>query len=252
MTTKSPWLATCRPNSKAAIRLFCFPYAGGSDSIFRSWQGSFPDAIEVCPVQLPGRGARIMEPPFTEIGPLLQDATVALAPYLDKPFAIFGHSMGALIGFEMARLLRRDYALQPIHLFVSGRCSPQTTIERNAKEPSDAEFINLLSRYNSALREVIEDPELMELMLPVIRADYTMCRSYQYSPAPPFDCSITALGGLLDPTVGRKCIEGWREHTRDTFIMRMLPGDHFFVNSERALVLAAIARELYCHARDLA
>ena len=252
MTTKSPWLATGRPSSKAIIRLFCFPYAGGSDSIFRSWQGSFPDTIEVCPVQLPGRGTRIMESPFTEFAPLVQAATVALAPYLDKPFAIFGHSMGALIGFEMARLLRSDYALQPIQLFVSGRCSPQTPIEREANGLSDAEFISMLWRNNGTPKEVLEDPELMELMLPVIRADFAMCRSYQYSPAPPLDCPITALGGLLDPTSDRRRIEGWKEHTRGAFIMRMLPGDHFFLNSERALVLDAIARGLHCYARNLA
>jgi len=192
-----------------------------------------------------------MEPPFTEISPLVQAATVAVAPYLDKPFAIFGHSMGALIGFEMARLMRRDYALQPIHLFVSGHRSPQTSIERDMKGPSDADFINLLWRYTGTPKEVLEDPELMEIMLPVIRTDFAVCRSYRYLPAPPLDCPITAFGGLLDPTSSRQCMEGWREHTKGAFIVRMFPGDHFFVNSERTLVLAAIARELYQHTRDL-
>jgi medium-chain acyl-[acyl-carrier-protein] hydrolase len=250
MTARTPWLAIHKPNSRAAVRLFCFPYAGGGDSIFREWPEVLPDTIEVCPVQLPGRGARASEPPFTQVSPLVQAASVALAPRLDKPFALFGHSMGAVISFELARQLRRDYALQPVHLFVSGRCSPQTVDKRSARDLSDSELVEVLLRFNGTPKEAFEDPELLQLILPVIRADFTVGKSYTYAPEPPLDCAITVFGGLLDPTTDRDCIEGWREHTKGRFLVRMFPGDHFFLNTMRSLLLEAIIRDLHQYLKD--
>ena len=224
------------------MRLFCFPYAGGGDSIFHLWQQSLSNTIEVCPVQLPGRAARIAEPPWTDMDQLLRALGRALTPYLDKPFALFGHSMGALIAFNLARHLRRECDAQPIHLFVSGRCSPQTM-----KEPVDfklAELPKMLRRYNGTPEEALEDPELMELVLPVLRADLALCRSYVYTSEPPFSSSITAFGGLQDYGVPRDCLEGWSEHTTGSFVVRMLPGDHFFLNTSRLPLLEAISKEL--------
>lgn len=226
------------------MRLFCFPYAGGGDSVFRAWQKGLPEAIEVCPVQLPGRGARISEPPFTELSPLVRAAAQALAPHWDKPFALFGHSMGALVCFELTRHLRRDGGPQPVHLFVSGRCSPQTLREPFAGDLPDSEFQETLRRYNGTPEEVLENPELMELLLPVIRADFAVCKSYVCAPEPPFSFPVTAFGGLEDLGVSRECIEGWREHTTGPFVLRMLPGDHFFLNTFARPLLEAIAKEL--------
>jgi medium-chain acyl-[acyl-carrier-protein] hydrolase len=244
MTAGTPWLVSRKPNPRAKVRLFCFPYGGGGDSVFRAWQKGLPEAIEVCPVQLPGRGARIKEPPFTELSPLVRVAAQALAPHLGKPFAFFGHSMGALVGFELARHLRRDGGPQPVHLFVSGRCSPQTLREPFAGDLPDSEFQEMLRRSNGTPEEVLENPELMELLLPVIRADFVVCKSYVYAPEPPFSFPVTAFGGLEDPGVSRECIEGWREHTTGPFVLRMLPGDHFFLNTSARPLLEAIAKEL--------
>ena len=195
--------------------------------------------VEVCPVQLPGRGSRITEPPFTEIGQLVQAAGPSLAPYLDKPFALFGHSMGALIAFELVRYLRREYSAQPVHLFVSARPSPQTIAE-----PLD------LKQLDSELPEALENPELMELVLPVFRADLALCESYVYAPEPPFSFPITAFGGLDDQGVTRDCIEGWREHTTGPFTVRMFPGDHFFLNTFKGPLLEAISKELEQDVRE--
>lgn len=239
---RTPWLVNRKPNRRASVRLFCFPYAGGGDSIFHLWQQSLSNTIEVCPVQLPGRAARIAEPPWTDMDQLLRALGRALTPYLDKPFALFGHSMGALIAFNLARHLRRECDAQPIHLFVSGRCSPQTM-----KEPVDfklAELPKMLRRYNGTPEEALEDPELMELVLPVLRADLALCRSYVYTSEPPFSSSITAFGGLQDYGVPRDCLEGWSEHTTGSFVVRMLPGDHFFLNTSRLPLLEAISKEL--------
>lgn len=250
MTTMTPWVAAGRSNPKAIIRLLCFPYAGGGESIFRVWPEGLPDSVEVCAVQLPGRGARAKEPPFTQLGALVEAAGVGLAPYLDKPFAIFGHSMGALIGFELARHLRREYAIEPVRLFVSGRPGPQTVRSRPTNALSDSEFLELLWAYNGTPEEALTNPELMELMLPVIRADFAVSQSYVYAPEPPLDCAITAFGGLHDETISRENLEEWREHTRGRFLLRMLPGDHFFLNTARTLLLAAISKELYQYAED--
>lgn len=244
MSMRTPWLGNWEPNRRAGVRLFCFPYAGGGDSIFRSWQQILSDTIEVCPVQLPGRGLRINEPLCTEISQLVRDMGQALAPCLNKPFALFGHSMGALIAFELARYVRNEYRVQPLHLFASGRCSPQITNEPFDLKQFDSELPELLRRGNGTPEEVLEDPELMELVLPVLRSDWALCKSYIFTPEPPFNFPITAFGGLDDPGVPRRYLEGWREHTTGPFVLRMLPGNHFFLKTSRLLLLEAISKEL--------
>jgi len=244
MSMRTPWLGNWEPNRRARVRLFCFPYAGGGDSIFRSWPQILSATIEVCPVQLPGRGSRINEPLCPEIRQLVRDMGQALAPYLNKPFALFGHSMGALIAFELARYVRNEYSVQPRHLFASGRCSPQITNEPFDLKQFDSELPEMLRRGNGTPEEVLEDPELMELVLPVLRSDWALCQSYIFTPEPPFSFPITAFGGLDDHGVPRRYLEGWREHTTAPFVLRMLPGNHFFLKTSRLLLLEAISKEL--------
>lgn len=241
---RNSWLGNWKPNRRASVRLFCFPYAGGGDSIFYSWQQILGDTIEVCPVQLPGRGSRITEPACTGMDQLARLAGEALAQYLDKPFAVFGHSMGALIAFELAHHLISEYSAQPVHLFASGRCSPQTKNDPIDLDQFDSELQEMLRRYNGTPAEALANPELMALVLPVLRADLALCKSYIYTPKPRFSFPITAFGGLGDHGVPRHSIEGWREHTTGPFSLRMLPGDHFFLNTARLPLLAAISREL--------
>jgi medium-chain acyl-[acyl-carrier-protein] hydrolase len=152
--------------------------------------------------------------------------------------------MGALVCFELTRHLRREYDSQPVHLFVSGRCSPQTLREPFSPDLPDSEFLEVLRRSNGTPEEVLENSELIELLLPIVRADYAVCKSYVYTPEPPFGFPITAFGGLEDRGVSRDCIEGWRGHTTGPFVMRMLPGSHFFLNTSRSLLLGAISKEL--------
>ena len=241
---RTPWLIDWKPNRSAGVRLFCFPYAGGGDSTFRSWQQNLSDTIEVCAVQLPGRGSRISESPCIQIDQLVSAAGAALAPYFDKPFALFGHSMGALIAFQLARHLRTEYSAQPVHLFVSGRPAPQTVSEPLELDQLDAELQAMLRRRNGTPKESLDNPELIELVLPMLRADLALCSSYLYTPQPPFSFPITAFGGLDDQGVPRRSLEDWREHTTGSFVLRLFPGDHFFLNTCRVPLLETISKEL--------
>jgi surfactin synthase thioesterase subunit len=242
---KSQWLPARRANLNASVRLFCFPYAGGNESAYRQWQQKLPESIEVLPVQLPGRGSRTKEPPYAELRPLVRAASEALAAATEKPFALFGHSMGALIAFELARELRKQHGIQPVHLFISAKCSPRQSPEDPAVgQLSDPVLVEILERYEGTPRELLNDAELMRLMLPVIRADMALCNSYVYEPGPPLECPITVFGGLEDHVSSRACLESWQSYTKGPFTLRMLPGGHFFINSWAVPVFEVIRQEL--------
>ncbi len=240
--TQTPWLVHHKPNANAKLRLFCFPYAGGSGMLFQSWFRNLPRTVEVCPVQPPGRGHRLREQPFNRLEQLVQAAAEQLRPYFDLPFAFFGHSMGALISFELARLLRREGREQPRHLFVSGSNAPQLcSPDRLIHDLPEPELIEELLKLNGTPREVLDHPELMELMLPIIRADMAVCETYAYKPEPPLDSAISAFGGLQDPDVPRQGVRAWESQTSSSFAMWMFEGDHFFLHQAQPQMLRIIA-----------
>ena len=243
--TADPWIARRKPNPQARLRLFCFPYAGGGASIFHSWSNDVPAQVEICPVQLPGRENRLMEPPFTHIPPLVQTLTQVLRPYLDMPFAFFGHSMGAIISFELARSLRDQYRFHPVHMFVSGCSAPQIPDpDPPIHELPEPEFVEELRKLNGTPDAVLQHPELLQLLLPVLRADFGMRSMYNYTPGEPFTFPISAFGGLQDSDISQEDVEAWRIHTRGPFTLRMLPGDHFFLHSARDMQLQMISEDL--------
>jgi medium-chain acyl-[acyl-carrier-protein] hydrolase len=243
--TVNPWLMCTRPRPEARWRLLCFPYAGGGANIFRGWQDGLPSTIEVCAVELPGRAKRLLETPFTDLSSLVRIAAHALLPYLDKPFAFFSHSMGAIISFELARYLRDEEGLKPLHLFVAGRRAPQLPeTDVPTYNLPEADFIQELRRLQGTPEEVLENPELMELMLPILRADFELIQTYHYTDEAPLDCPITAFGGEQDEGVSLADLEAWREQTTNTFSLHILPGNHFFLNTARPLLLKTVAREL--------
>jgi medium-chain acyl-[acyl-carrier-protein] hydrolase len=246
--TTPAWFIFPRPDPRAKLRLFCFPYAGGGTLIYRNWPGSLPAGVEVCSAQLPGRGARIQEAPFTSLAELVEVISAVIVPRLDKPFAFFGHSMGAMISFELARRLKENSLPQPVHLFVSGRRAPQTyRRDRLTHNLPESEFIEEVRRLNGTPHEVLAHPELMQLMMPLLRGDFSVVETYEYSPGPPLGCPITTYGGLEDREVSREDLLGWREQTTSSFQLRMLPGDHFFLNTARALLLRMISRQLQAY-----
>ena len=245
MATFNSWVRCLNPNPQAYFRLFCFPYAGGAASIFRTWSNSLPPDIEVCTIQLPGREDRLKEAPFTHISPLVEILTQIIHPYLDIPFAFFGHSMGALIGFELARKLRAQQAPTPNHLFISGRRAPhipdRNPLIHTLPEP---EFLSELRQLNGTPKQVLEHYELMQLLIPILRADFSICGTYTYLTEPPLDCSISAFGGIEDSGETPELIESWSVQTSSLFSLEMLPGDHFFINSSRQLLLEMISQKI--------
>lgn len=239
------WITCPKPNPQAELRLFCFPYAGGSSLIFRTWASSLPKKIEVCPVELPGRGTQMKSPPFTKMEPLVSAIASIILPYLDKPFAFFGHSMGGLLSFELARRLRKEYGKQPSHLFVSASRAPQIP---SPKPPIHAlpetEFKQELHRLNGTPASVLENTELMQLLTPLLRADFAVLETYVYAQEPPLECPIAAFGGLEDQEVNTQELEGWRSQTQNSFQLEMFSGDHFFIHSAQSLLLENLAKYL--------
>jgi medium-chain acyl-[acyl-carrier-protein] hydrolase len=241
----NPWIACPQPNPDAKLRLFCLPFAGGGTLSFRAWSADLPH-VELCPIQLPGRERRLTEAPYNRIEPLIQALTEAILPALDRPYALFGHSMGGLIAFELVRSLRRSHQPQPSHLFVSG-CRPPQVPDVNPPIHAlpDAEFVQQLRRYNGTPEAVLTHPELMALLLPTLRADFAIVENYVYSPEPPLNCPITLFGGLQDTIVAPQSLPSWQVQTAVDFSQHFLPGDHFFLHSNRSLLLQLVGGQLF-------
>jgi surfactin synthase thioesterase subunit/glycosyltransferase involved in cell wall biosynthesis len=245
-----PWLPNIETAPAAPLRLFCFPYAGGGSAVFRAWQKSLEGVTAVCPIRLPGRETRIGEPPVERLEPVVDAIAAALEPYEREPFAFFGHSMGAAIAFETARFLRAAGRPQPLALLVSGARAPQYRLGHvPPPEPSDADFLAELERLEGIPKEVFESRELMKLILPALRSDARIYRHYIYTPAPPLNMPLCAFCGLADPNIRREQMEAWREQTTSSFSLRMFPGGHFFIHTERAGFLTAL-RETLAHQAD--
>ena len=237
-----------KPNPQSRLRLFCFPYAGGTAAVFRNWSQFLPAEIELCAVQYPGRGSRLAEPLGEDVLEVLNAIYHDLQPFLKKPFAFFGHSMGALVSYEFARRLQREQQPQPFQLFVSGCSAPHVRLfNKITYDLPEPEFIAELRRLQGTPGEVLDNVELMQLMMPIIRADFKASQTYKYVSGPPLECPIRAFGGLKDEEVPREKVEAWSEHTRGSFRAQMLPGDHFFINTSQSLLTRIIAQELIVH-----
>lgn len=245
MKTES-WFIPFQPVEHPRLRLFCFANAGGSPAQFRSWQSLLPEGTEVCPVQLPGQGSRFREQPFRQIRSLTERLFEAAEPHLDVPFAFWGYSMGALIAFELAHTLKRMNCAGPRHLFLAARRAPHTpptdTPIHKLPEPAFIEAIQ--RRYNGIPAAVLQEPDLMALFLPVLRANFEMIETHTYEAADPLECPITAFGGLSDPTVNSAAIAAWGELTSGPFEYFMFPGDHFFVQGNQPAILQILSKHL--------
>jgi len=213
--------------------------------VFHEWSNGLPADVEVCPIQLPGRGTRMMEPPYSRLSLLVEALIQALLPLLDKPFALFGHSLGSLVSFELARQIWANYQMRPVRLFVSAGPAPQIP-RRNSPihDLPEKEFLAELRRLNGIPAELLSNKELMDIVLPALRADFALFESYRYLSGPPLNCPISTFGGLSDNRVNHDDLEAWRDQTTLSFSIRMFPGDHFFLKSTQPLLLRALSQEL--------
>ena len=214
--------------------------------MYSSWTKSLPEEVEVCAVQLPGRENRLREPLFTSFPDLITTLVSALQPWMDRPFAFFGHSLGALISYELACELRRQGWREPLHLFVSARRAPNLPEPHGpiAHLPKRAFVEAVRRRYDGIPDAVVESEELMEVMIPVLRADFELLENYVYVEKESLSCPITAFGGLQDFEIADEELEAWRRHTRNAYCLKLFEGNHFFLNSSEEEVLKFMSKEL--------
>lgn len=241
----SGWFVAPRPQGSPRVLLLCFPHGGGSASTFNAWPQDLPAEVEVGALQLPGRGRRLSEAAATRIEQIVEPLLRLLEPVQPLPVALFGHSLGAWVAFELARRLQA-VGRSITHLFVAGQPSPDVP-DREApiRDWPDGEFIaEVQRRYGPFPDEVLRDHEMMALVLPVLRADFTIKENYRYVDGPPLECPITALGGDHDDSASVDELTAWRHHTCSDFHLDMFPGGHFFVESARAAMLKMIAARL--------
>jgi medium-chain acyl-[acyl-carrier-protein] hydrolase len=247
------WFVCPQPNPGAETRLFLFPYAGAGPAAFGKWPAELSSLVETWIAHYPGRGSRHNEPAITRISTLVERLAQAIQPRLDKPFAFFGHSLGGLAAFELARQLRRQNLPQPQILFVSACGAPGIPDPHPPMHAlPEAEFLQALQELNGIPTEMMKLPELLELLLPSLRADFEAIENYDYTPRELLiGCPVVAFGGLDDPRVSRERLESWSAHTNDGFTLRYFPGDHFFINTARKAVVASILTELAAfHAKN--
>ncbi len=240
----SPWLVAASPAARPLV-LYCFSYAGGSAASYLPWQADLHGEIEIVAVELPGRGRRFHEAPLTCIDTAVAGVARAIAERGRAPFAFFGHSLGALLAFESARWLQRQGLAQPCHLIVSGAGAPQLRgAPRELHLLDDAALTAELEQYNGTPPEVLANRELMELVLPVIRADFAMGAAYRYQSGPKLAMPITVLAGRDDIHVDEARAQGWQRESSGACEVALFDGDHFFLHPQRAAVLARIRRAL--------
>ncbi|GAA3435901.1 thioesterase II family protein [Kutzneria kofuensis] len=232
------------PAPAARARLVCLPHAGGSASFFFPLAKALAPAIEVLAVQYPGRQDRRHEPPVGSIPALADDILDALRHLDDRPLALFGHSMGAITGYEVALRMADAGLPAPVHLFASGRRAPSRYRDESVHQVSDDRLVAELRTLGGSDAAMLEDPELLEMILPAIRGDYRAVETYRHDPGRRLDCPITVFTGDADPRVSLDEARAWTRHTTGPTDLRVLPGGHFFLVEQAVPMIRTIAEKL--------
>ena len=253
MTANSSVLVVPRPVAKPTLRLICLPYAGGSASIYGNWAKALPADVELIAVQPPGRANRMFEKPHTRMETLVDELHAAIEPLLDIPYVVFGHSLGSRVGFEIVRMARRRGQRLPEHFIASGSPAPQLPARsKSIHALPKQEFIQELREFNGTPEAVLANEELMELSLPLLRADFMLSETYTPAQEPPLDCGLSIFSGDTDKDIAPDDRVAWRTHFLDGGAITMFPEDHFFVDKLREAVVARVNGILLAVAGDLA
>ncbi|MBI5722135.1 MAG: thioesterase [Burkholderiales bacterium] len=242
--SSSAWLMRFAQRPAPSARLVCFSYAGGGGAVYRPFALALPSSIEVLAVQLPGRENRLREPPLKSVKAIVEALLPNLAPQLDRPYAFFGHSMGGLVAYEVARALRAQGLPGPARLVVSARRAPHLSEPDAPLHPlPDESFIAELDRrYGGIPAEILQHRDILELLLPAMRADMTAIETHRHLPGPLLDCPITVFGGTGDTRAQREVLAPWHEHTHGPVQVRQFAGGHFYFND--AAVRGQLVAEL--------
>ncbi|ABG50658.1 Thioesterase [Trichodesmium erythraeum IMS101] len=243
IATPSPWIKIFQPCPQPQLRLFCFHPSAAGATLFRLWGKYLPSNIEVCAIQLPGRETRIKETLITKWDDLLSPLIQELQPLITEyPFVFFGHSLGALISFEVVRQLRRQKLPIPKYMFVSGRRPPHIPIDNLRHQAPNPILISILREYGGTPEAVLQNQDLMELFLPILRADFTLNEKYIYFPEAPFEFPIVAFRGTDDIEVSKQKLSQWEQHTISNFALHEFPGGHMFFQQQPKVLIEAILK----------
>ncbi|MEZ0095635.1 thioesterase II family protein [Streptacidiphilus sp. EB129] len=244
--TSDAWVRRYHVRQDAAVRLVCFPHAGSSAPFYRPLSAGAGPAIDVLSVQYPGRQDRRLEPLVDDLGVLTEQIVEALLPWLDRPFALFGHSMGATLAFEAARRLEA-LGQHPLHLFASGRRAPSRSRDEHVHQRDDEGLMAEMRSLSGTDQRILGEEELMRMVLPVVRNDYRAAETYVYRDPSLLHCPVTVLTGDADPKVTLAEAEAWSEHTTGPTRMHVYTGGHFFLTDHQDQVLALLRGALAVH-----
>lgn len=230
--------------------LFCLPFAGGSAQYYKSWEQEDLGPLSACAIELPGRGFRLRDPLVADFCDLVEELTDTLSNAVTPPYALFGHSLGALLAFEVTRALEKSGGPLPVHLFLSACRAPHVTRRiRPWHDLPEDDLIAEVVKLNGTSPESLEDPDIRAMMIPVFRTDFRLGEEYTYVPQAPIKIPISVFGGTSDPLVQPEELKAWSEHTSDFRGCHLFPGGHFYLNTHASDVISTIRAEL---ASDLA
>lgn len=227
------WFLTVGRRARPRVRVFCFPWAGVGSAVYRQWPAAFSDDVEVLPIQLPGRGWRVSEDPVRDLEVLADRVTAAMLPLCDRPFVVFGHSMGSWLGLLASERLEAGGRV-PDAVVASGRQGPASgpLMAPMSHLDDDAFLDEMQRRYAAIPSEVVSDPELLSLVLPALRADIEAMEHYRHRPGPKVSCPIVAIGGESDPVVPVRHLVTWADETSGSFDLHTAPGGHFYLEDD--------------------
>ncbi|PDP88530.1 thioesterase [Glycomyces fuscus] len=238
------WLRRFRPRPGARTRLVCLPHAGGGANAYRSWAALLPPGVDLVCVQYPGREDRLGEPLVDDMATVVGAVAEELAPLLDRPYALFGHSMGSAVAYELARTLRAAGLSEPDRLFASGRRAPADAPPGRVHLADDDAIASELVRLGGTRREVLDEPGLREAVLGYVRNDYRLVERYTPFPGPPLSCPVSVFLGDADPEVDADLARRWSATTSGRVDVRVFAGDHFYLGPEREAVVSELLRRL--------